>query len=160
LIKAIHGVKGNIDDSQTKISGSIWKELVREFVVLKSKGNASLNLSFRRLPRSGVEDEQYKNIVSITSDVLVPQMHDRWSWSLNASGDFTIPTRFILSCRGLEIQSILCPLCNVAVETTSHTFFSCSLSRHIMQKYVVGGILISLLSTLMSSGLIGSQMLV
>ncbi|GKA44709.1 RNA-directed DNA polymerase, eukaryota [Tanacetum coccineum] len=116
LIKAIHGVKGNIDDSQTKISGSIWKELVREFVALKSKGidyvcfikrklrngentlfwediwlgNASLNLSFRRLPRSGVEDEQYKNIVSITSDVLVPQMHDRWSWALNASGDFTV----------------------------------------------------------------------
>ncbi|GKB01175.1 RNA-directed DNA polymerase, eukaryota [Tanacetum coccineum] len=37
LIKAIHGVKRNIDDSQTKISGSIWQELVREFVALKSK---------------------------------------------------------------------------------------------------------------------------
>ncbi|GKD75590.1 RNA-directed DNA polymerase, eukaryota, reverse transcriptase zinc-binding domain protein [Tanacetum coccineum] len=38
LIKAIHGVKGNIDDSQTKISGSIWQELVRELAALKSKG--------------------------------------------------------------------------------------------------------------------------
>ncbi|GKA41648.1 RNA-directed DNA polymerase, eukaryota, reverse transcriptase zinc-binding domain protein [Tanacetum coccineum] len=37
LIKAIHGVKGNIDDSQTKISGSIWQELVRELAALKSK---------------------------------------------------------------------------------------------------------------------------
>ncbi|GJV57301.1 RNA-directed DNA polymerase, eukaryota [Tanacetum coccineum] len=228
LIKAFHEVKINFDDSQTKISGSIWQELVREFAALKSKGidcvsfikqklgngentlfwediwlgdsalkmthprlfalelkkditvaekmgNASLNLSFRRLPRSGIEDEQYKNLVSITSDVLLPQMHDRWSWSLNASGDFTVrsvrnhmddvllpksdvptrwvtmipikinilawkismdrlPTRFNHSSRGLEIQSILCPLCNVAVETTSHIFFSCSLSRHIMHK--------------------------
>ncbi|GJR03801.1 RNA-directed DNA polymerase, eukaryota, reverse transcriptase zinc-binding domain protein [Tanacetum coccineum] len=113
LIKAIHEVKENIDDSQTKISGSIWQELVREFVALKSKGdsvlkmthprlfalelkeditvaekmgNSSLNLSFRRLTRSGAEYEQYKNLVSITSDVLLPQMHDRWFWSLNASG--------------------------------------------------------------------------
>nr|GEX21035.1 RNA-directed DNA polymerase, eukaryota [Tanacetum cinerariifolium] len=37
LIKAIHGYKGNIDDSKTKISGSIWQELVREFSALKSK---------------------------------------------------------------------------------------------------------------------------
>ncbi|GJY16946.1 RNA-directed DNA polymerase, eukaryota, reverse transcriptase zinc-binding domain protein, partial [Tanacetum coccineum] len=197
----IHGVKGNIDDSQTKISGSIWQELVREFAALKSKGidcvsfikqklgngentlfwediwlgdfalkmthprlfalelkkdtivaekmgNASLNLSFRRLPRSGIKDKQYKNLVSITSNVLLLQMHDRWSWSLNASGDFMVrsvrnhmngvllpksdvltrwvtiipikinivawkismdrlPTRFNLSSRGLEIQSIL-----------------------------------------------------
>ncbi|GJV32858.1 hypothetical protein Tco_1393258 [Tanacetum coccineum] len=112
LIKAIHGVKENIDDSQTKISGSIWQELVRELAALKSKGdsalkmmhprlfalelkkdmtvaekmgNDSLNLSFCHLPRSGIEDEQYKNLVSITSDVLLPQMHDHWSWSLNAS---------------------------------------------------------------------------
>ncbi|GKD64091.1 RNA-directed DNA polymerase, eukaryota, reverse transcriptase zinc-binding domain protein [Tanacetum coccineum] len=217
LIKAIHGVKGNIDDSQTKISGSIWQELVREFAALKSKGidcvsfikrklgngentlfwediwlgdfalkmthprlfalelkkdiivaekmgNASLNLSFRRLPRSGIKDKQYKNLVSITSNFLLLQMHDRWSWSLKASGDFMVrsvrnhmngvllpksdvltrwvtmipikinnlawkismdrlPTRFNHSSRGLEILSILCPLCNVAVETTSHIFF-------------------------------------
>nr|GEW21976.1 RNA-directed DNA polymerase, eukaryota, reverse transcriptase zinc-binding domain protein [Tanacetum cinerariifolium] len=38
LIKAIHGVKGNIDDSQTKINESIWRELVCEFDALKSKG--------------------------------------------------------------------------------------------------------------------------
>ncbi|GKC47544.1 hypothetical protein Tco_1065266 [Tanacetum coccineum] len=134
---------GNIDDSKTKISGSIWQELVREFSSLKAKGidcvsfikqklgngentlfwediwlgdyalkmthprlfalelkkginvaekmgNAPLNLSFRCLPRSGVEDEQYKNLISITPDVLLPQMNDHWTWSLNASGDVTV----------------------------------------------------------------------
>ncbi|GJZ90351.1 RNA-directed DNA polymerase, eukaryota, reverse transcriptase zinc-binding domain protein [Tanacetum coccineum] len=109
-------------------------ELKKDIIVAEKMSNAYLNLSFLRLPRSGIEDEKYKNLVSVTSDVLFPQMHDRWSWPLNASGDFTIrlPTRFNLSSRGLEIHSILCPLCNVVVETTSHIFFSCSLSRYIM----------------------------
>ncbi|GKA60720.1 hypothetical protein Tco_0760127 [Tanacetum coccineum] len=52
-------------------------ELKKDITVAEKMGNASLNLSFRRLPRSGIEDEQYKNLVSITSDVLLPQMHDR-----------------------------------------------------------------------------------
>ncbi|GJR18533.1 RNA-directed DNA polymerase, eukaryota [Tanacetum coccineum] len=64
-------------------------ELKEDITVVEKMGNSSLNLSFRRLTRSGAEDEQYKNLVSITSNVLLPQMHDRWSWSLNASGDFT-----------------------------------------------------------------------
>nr|GEW44289.1 UDP-glucuronic acid decarboxylase 4 [Tanacetum cinerariifolium] len=145
LIKVIHGVKGNINDSQTKISGSIWQELVHEFASVKSKGinfvsfikrkleneentlfwediwlaekigNASLNLSFRCFPGSRIEDEQYNNLASITSNVLLPQIHDRWSWSLNASGDFMtnilawkismdrLPTRFNLPSHSLEI---------------------------------------------------------
>ncbi|GKD24752.1 hypothetical protein Tco_1230966 [Tanacetum coccineum] len=65
-------------------------DLKKDIIVAEKMGNASLNLSFCRLPRSGIEDKQYKNLVSITSDVLLPQMHDRWSWSLNASGDFTV----------------------------------------------------------------------
>ncbi|GJT49752.1 RNA-directed DNA polymerase, eukaryota [Tanacetum coccineum] len=131
-------------------------ELKKDIIVAEKMSNAYLNLSFRRLPRSGIKDEQYKNLVFVTFDVLLPQMHDRWSWSLNASGDFTIsmdrlPTRFNLSSCGLEIPSILCPLCNVVVETTSHI---CSPALYLgisCTKYVVGGNLISLLSTLMSS---------
>ncbi|GJR83229.1 RNA-directed DNA polymerase, eukaryota [Tanacetum coccineum] len=77
-------------------------------------------------------------------DVLSPKFNvpTRWvtmipikinilAWKISMD---RLPTRFNLSSRGLEIQSILCPLCNVAVETTSHIFFSCSLSRHIMHK--------------------------
>ncbi|GJZ15397.1 hypothetical protein Tco_0551074 [Tanacetum coccineum] len=72
-------------------------ELKKDITVAEKMGNASLNLSFRRLPRSGIDDEQYKNLVSITSNVLLPQMHDRWSWSLNASGDFTLNVRRIFA---------------------------------------------------------------
>ncbi|GJX90181.1 hypothetical protein Tco_0343507 [Tanacetum coccineum] len=137
LIKTIHGVKGNIDDSQTKISGSIWQELVRDLAALKSKGdsvlkithprlfalelkkditvaekmgNASLNHFFRRLPRSGMEDESVRNHMD---DVLLPKsdVPTRWvtlipikinilAWKISMD---RLPTWFNLSCRGLEI---------------------------------------------------------
>ncbi|GJV37683.1 RNA-directed DNA polymerase, eukaryota [Tanacetum coccineum] len=71
-----------------------------------------------------------------------------------------LPTRLNLSSRGLKIQSILCPLCNVAVKTTSHIFSPALYLGISCTKYIVGGNLISLLSTLMLSGLIDSQMLV
>nr|GEU43822.1 reverse transcriptase domain-containing protein [Tanacetum cinerariifolium] len=101
----------------------------------------------------GAEDVQYRDLCSHTSEVLLPNMFDRWAWTLNASGDFSIsstryliddaflpksnvpsrwvktvhikvnilawkinldglPTRLNLSSRGVEILSILCPVCN------------------------------------------------
>nr|GEU34293.1 RNA-directed DNA polymerase, eukaryota [Tanacetum cinerariifolium] len=45
-----------------------------------------------------------------------------------------IPTRLNLSLRGLDIPSILCPLCNLAAKSTSHIFFSCSLARQVWSK--------------------------
>ncbi|GKD90734.1 RNA-directed DNA polymerase, eukaryota, reverse transcriptase zinc-binding domain protein, partial [Tanacetum coccineum] len=135
LIKAIHGTKGKLDVPNSKINGSIWQELVREFLSLKAKGidcfsfikhklrngenttfwddlwlgdsvlktshprifalesrknisvaekmnSASLDASFCRKPRGGAEEEQFMNLVSITSHVLLPQTVDRWSWTL------------------------------------------------------------------------------
>ncbi|GKD34402.1 RNA-directed DNA polymerase, eukaryota, partial [Tanacetum coccineum] len=40
-----------------------------------------------------------------------------------------LPTRLNLSLRGVEIPSILCPICNVAPESSSHLFFTCPLAR-------------------------------
>ncbi|GJY30324.1 RNA-directed DNA polymerase, eukaryota, reverse transcriptase zinc-binding domain protein [Tanacetum coccineum] len=96
--------------------------------------HSSLYLSFRRLPRGGIESEHYRNLCDVVSDITLPQMHNRWSWTFNASGEFSMPTRANLSARGLEIPSILCPSCNEAVESSSHIFFSCSLSRQVMFK--------------------------
>ncbi|GJX84443.1 RNA-directed DNA polymerase, eukaryota, reverse transcriptase zinc-binding domain protein [Tanacetum coccineum] len=204
FIKAIHGVRGAMDSQSVPPRGSIWLDLVREFSFLKLKGIDLLALmkrklgnealeeskgisvaskmglpsllhSFRRHPRGGVESAQFRDLCDITSDVLLPQMQDRWSWSLNASGVFSVssvrnfiddailpkkdaptrwvklvhikinilawkiyldrlPTRLNLLGRGLDIPSILCPLCNEAVESTSHIFFSYSLAHQVMRK--------------------------
>ncbi|GKE09043.1 RNA-directed DNA polymerase, eukaryota [Tanacetum coccineum] len=45
-----------------------------------------------------------------------------------------LPTRFNISRRGIEIDSILCPICDRGVESTRHIFFSCCLVRQIARK--------------------------
>ncbi|GJW20791.1 RNA-directed DNA polymerase, eukaryota [Tanacetum coccineum] len=52
--------------------------------------DASLVHSFRRLPRGGVEDVQLDMLRSCLSSVILPNMSDRWSWSLDASGMFSV----------------------------------------------------------------------
>ncbi|GKC86090.1 RNA-directed DNA polymerase, eukaryota, reverse transcriptase zinc-binding domain protein [Tanacetum coccineum] len=47
-----------------------------------------------------------------------------------------LPTRLNLSLRGVDIPSILCPLCSTAVESSSHLLFSCHLARQLMFKVV------------------------
>ncbi|GJX56129.1 MAK10-like protein [Tanacetum coccineum] len=45
-----------------------------------------------------------------------------------------LPSRFNMSRRGIEVNSISCPLCNHMVETSRHLFFSCDFSAQIMSK--------------------------
>ena len=45
-----------------------------------------------------------------------------------------LPTRFNLSLRGIDIDSILCPVCHTAGESSSHLFFSCYVARLLSQK--------------------------
>ncbi|GJT13095.1 RNA-directed DNA polymerase, eukaryota, partial [Tanacetum coccineum] len=45
-----------------------------------------------------------------------------------------LPTRLNISLRGVEIPSILCPLCSIAFESSSHLLFSCHLARQLMFK--------------------------
>ncbi|GJU69268.1 phospholipase-like protein [Tanacetum coccineum] len=45
-----------------------------------------------------------------------------------------LPVRFNLSRRGIDIGSIVCPVCESEVETASHLFFKCSLLRQIARK--------------------------
>ncbi|GJV60665.1 RNA-directed DNA polymerase, eukaryota [Tanacetum coccineum] len=145
-------------------------------VASKLRAN-SLISSFRRSPRSGIEEEQLLLLISNTSSVILPNISDRWSWLLDPSGDFSVkstrefiddsmlpktdvptrwvksipikinifawrvsldklPTRLNLSLRGLDIRSIICPLCSIVVKSTSHLLFSCQLARQLMIKVV------------------------
>nr|GEV36151.1 hypothetical protein [Tanacetum cinerariifolium] len=45
-----------------------------------------------------------------------------------------LPTRLNISRRGLKIDSILCPTCDIVVESTRHIFFTCHLAREIFRK--------------------------
>ncbi|GJY61617.1 RNA-directed DNA polymerase, eukaryota, reverse transcriptase zinc-binding domain protein, partial [Tanacetum coccineum] len=45
-----------------------------------------------------------------------------------------LPLRLNLSLRGIDIPSILCPLCSIVVESTLHLLFSCHLACQLMLK--------------------------
>nr|XP_043639616.1 uncharacterized protein LOC122610690 [Erigeron canadensis] len=42
-----------------------------------------------------------------------------------------IPTRYNLSNKGIDIPSILCPLCSTDLETTNHLFLACKIANKL-----------------------------
>ncbi|GJS39470.1 RNA-directed DNA polymerase, eukaryota [Tanacetum coccineum] len=135
----------------------------------------SLEYSFRRNPRGGVEQDQFNELSALVHDVSLIPMSDRWKWDLESSGDFSVasvrkiiddkslsdvdsktrwikyvpikvnvhawkvktdslPTRFNVSRRGIDIDSIMCAICDNGVETSRHLFFYCCMVRQIVRK--------------------------
>nr|GFA04216.1 RNA-directed DNA polymerase, eukaryota [Tanacetum cinerariifolium] len=126
----------------------------------------------RRNIRGGAEQVQMASLLSLLEGLILPNMIDRWMWSISGDGEFSVSSvrnyiddkilgtvsfktqwcKFVpitvnilswiiklnnlLSClnlsrRGLELQTILCPSCNLAVESTDHLFFSCSMMKDL-----------------------------
>nr|GEU87972.1 RNA-directed DNA polymerase, eukaryota [Tanacetum cinerariifolium] len=137
--------------------------------------DSSLMDSFRRPPRGGVEEEQLLGLIDNVDSVILSNSNDRWVWSLESSGEFSVktvrshiddfclplvsdPTRWIkivpikinvfawkvrfdrlstrinLSLRGIDLPSIICPICCCTGETCSHLLFNCNVARSILCK--------------------------
>ncbi|GJR53414.1 RNA-directed DNA polymerase, eukaryota, partial [Tanacetum coccineum] len=150
-------------------------ENAKDVSVNTKLNDPGLDNSFRRRFRGGVEQLQFKELSDMMLTVNLIPCSDRWNWSLEGSGDFSVasirkliddkrlstvdsktlwiksvpikvnilawkikidglPTRFNISRRGIEIDSIICPLCDVGVESARHVFFSCCLVRQIARK--------------------------
>nr|GEX94429.1 RNA-directed DNA polymerase, eukaryota [Tanacetum cinerariifolium] len=91
------------------------------------------------LEKSGMFSVAY--VRKMIDDVLIHSTNLNYRWNkyvpikvniliwkiLNNS----LPTQFNISRRGILIDSIICPNCDVEVETVGHLFFSCSMSRDI-----------------------------
>ncbi|GJZ16448.1 RNA-directed DNA polymerase, eukaryota, reverse transcriptase zinc-binding domain protein [Tanacetum coccineum] len=153
-------------------------EMCKSISVAEKMGHPSLSHSFRRMPRGGVEQENYGLLCSKVADLVLPNISDRWCWSLEGSQEFSVkssrilidntilpkaevptrwlrvvpikvnvhawrvcldklPTRANLSLRGMDISSIACPLCNSAVESTSHIFLACPLARQVWRNFLI-----------------------
>ncbi|GJW09272.1 RNA-directed DNA polymerase, eukaryota, reverse transcriptase zinc-binding domain protein [Tanacetum coccineum] len=48
-----------------------------------------------------------------------------------------LPNRLNLSSRGLDIDSIMCPVCHVSIESSAHTFFSCDTASAVWHLVLV-----------------------
>ncbi|GKD08573.1 RNA-directed DNA polymerase, eukaryota, reverse transcriptase zinc-binding domain protein [Tanacetum coccineum] len=62
---------------KTKFSRLFALEFCKDISVAEKIAHSSLNLSFRRLPRGGAEDVQYRDLCSHTYEVHIPNMSDR-----------------------------------------------------------------------------------
>ncbi|GJV46146.1 RNA-directed DNA polymerase, eukaryota [Tanacetum coccineum] len=53
-------------------------------------GDSSLVNSFRRAPRGGVGEEQLQLLVDKVAPVVLSNLNDRWVWTLESSGEFSV----------------------------------------------------------------------
>ncbi|GJU39564.1 RNA-directed DNA polymerase, eukaryota [Tanacetum coccineum] len=164
--------------------GGVIKELFPRMFALELNKNAtvssklnasSLDNSFRRKARSGIEEMQLNSLAEISRMTTLVPCEDRYVWTLESDGVFSVasirkeidgnrfqdvslptrwvksvpikvniiawkvksnalPTRFNISRRGMDIDLIVCPICNAGVESTNHIFFQCVVVRQIMRK--------------------------
>ncbi|GKE12113.1 hypothetical protein Tco_1415664, partial [Tanacetum coccineum] len=71
-------------------------------------GLSSLYLSFRRPPRGGIEQESFNLLCQSVRGLVLSNIEDRWSWSLEGSGLF-----FVKSSRAY-IDNLLLPKADAA----------------------------------------------
>nr|GEZ58307.1 RNA-directed DNA polymerase, eukaryota, reverse transcriptase zinc-binding domain protein [Tanacetum cinerariifolium] len=103
LLDFMHVKLGNGDKT------AFWKDIWIEGKALKNRypriyiletcnmitmgmelAHSSLDSSFRRVPRGGVEQEQFDELSALVHDVTLTPMSDIWIWTLKSSGDFSV----------------------------------------------------------------------
>ncbi|GJV50359.1 RNA-directed DNA polymerase, eukaryota [Tanacetum coccineum] len=103
--------------------------------------------TFRRPPKGGAEEEQLGFLLSRMDGLILTNIPDqkvatRWikvmpikinvfTWRVHLD---KLPTRMNLSLKGIDILTIVCPLCHASVESGSHIFFSCPMDHHLWRK--------------------------
>ncbi|GKE37605.1 RNA-directed DNA polymerase, eukaryota, reverse transcriptase zinc-binding domain protein, partial [Tanacetum coccineum] len=131
----------------------------KDIVVASKLAHNDLEKSLRRRPRGvslnnsndrwswsldGTVDFSVSSVRRHIDDHVLPSGNKktRWikevpikinihSWKVSIDG---LPTKFNLSWRGMEIDSIMCPLCDGRAESSSHLFFSCKIFCDTMQQ--------------------------
>ncbi|GJX68534.1 RNA-directed DNA polymerase, eukaryota [Tanacetum coccineum] len=93
---------------------------------------------------SGSGDFSVASVRQFIDDHLLPEVSSKFCWRKIVPIKVNIlawkvkldvlPTRFNLSKRGLDINFILCPICEKYAGSSSHLFFACSMVRDIYRK--------------------------
>nr|GEZ50221.1 RNA-directed DNA polymerase, eukaryota, reverse transcriptase zinc-binding domain protein [Tanacetum cinerariifolium] len=82
--------------------------------------------------RKLIDDKRLPKVSYNTRGVkAIPIKFNVLAWRIGLN---KLPTRLNLSLRGLDIDSISCPICDEHSESTSHLFFSCSMVKDVLRK--------------------------
>ncbi|GJR24575.1 hybrid signal transduction histidine kinase M [Tanacetum coccineum] len=65
-------------------------ETNKNISVASNLGQNNLGLSLRRIPRGGVEQSQLEALREFSDNTVLVDSMDRWSWSLEGSGNFSV----------------------------------------------------------------------
>ncbi|GKD02735.1 hypothetical protein Tco_1177709 [Tanacetum coccineum] len=168
FIKAIYGDDGKIGKNSKSAYPYIWLDIVHEMELFKKQGIDVYSYIHKKLEngahtafwedvwrdnvafkhRGGVEQTQFADLLIKVEGVSLVNMNDRWVWSLEGSGDFSVASvrKLIDDKRLPEVSSktrwiklvlikyILCPICDNAMESSRHIFFNFHVVREILQK--------------------------
>ncbi|GJW46936.1 RNA-directed DNA polymerase, eukaryota, reverse transcriptase zinc-binding domain protein, partial [Tanacetum coccineum] len=136
VIKGIHGEDDKIGKNISNYQSSIWLDIVREMESLKYQGLLeevlnSLNSMLYKTRRVMIE----KILPSVSSKTrwlnAVPIKVNIHAWKVKLD---CLPTRLNISRRGMNNDSILCPICDKEVESSNHIFFACHFAREIFTR--------------------------
>nr|GFA25609.1 RNA-directed DNA polymerase, eukaryota [Tanacetum cinerariifolium] len=128
-------------------------ESINKIFVASKLGQDSLGLSLRRAPRVGAEQSQFNALQMISEVASVRRVIDekilpsvsskiRWvnavpikvnihAWKVKLD---CLPTRLNISRHGMNIESIICPICDKEVESSSHIFLACHFVREVFSR--------------------------
>ncbi|GJS43098.1 RNA-directed DNA polymerase, eukaryota [Tanacetum coccineum] len=102
---------------------------IRDRWVWSLEGSGEFSVaSVRRL----IEDYMLLEVTSKTRWMkAVPIKVNVLAWKVKLN---CLPIRLNISRRGMYIESILCPMCGDAAESTRYNFFTCHIAREILRK--------------------------
>nr|GEY38113.1 RNA-directed DNA polymerase, eukaryota [Tanacetum cinerariifolium] len=140
----IHGENGGVNKVVSG-SNSCWRNIVKKVLALQDQGINFFLVSEAKLKvgdgssiifwednwmaGGGALKDRFPLVYALeTCKQCVPIKINVFAWKVKMDG---LPTRFNISRRGMNIDSMLCSLCDNGVESSNHMFFSCSLVRHL-----------------------------
>nr|GEU72171.1 RNA-directed DNA polymerase, eukaryota [Tanacetum cinerariifolium] len=129
FIKAIFGNHGALDNPGSLPSRSTWIDIIREFDSLSRKGIDLLSHAKKGgAPRGGVEETHLHLLAEKAATVILTNISGR-----RVSLD-KLPTWLNFSLNGIDIPSILYPICNIVGESSSHLLFNYHVARVLLSK--------------------------
>ncbi|GJZ92086.1 RNA-directed DNA polymerase, eukaryota [Tanacetum coccineum] len=130
----------NLDKDDSEDSDEVVSKKSLSQVISRDDLTELYRIVMNRYGMDGPEDELEKLIDdSILSKEKVttrwvkvtPIKINEFAWIVRLD---KLPVRLNLSLRGIDISTIVCPLCHVFVESGSHIFFSCLMAHHLWRK--------------------------
>ncbi|GJY44921.1 RNA-directed DNA polymerase, eukaryota, reverse transcriptase zinc-binding domain protein [Tanacetum coccineum] len=134
-----HGGHGSLNNYNLRLYAL---EVKKNVDVASKLSQENLIWSFRRAPRSGVEQDQLTNFDTYVGRFPEVSTQTRWikavpikvnihAWKVRMD---CLPTRLNISRRGIDIPSIICPVCGSVTESSSHLFFDCLVAKDNFRK--------------------------